>query len=212
MVLPRVKANSAIFRARMRRLGVEIGHELDGALKVLGQRWQRAALKNLRRGTTPPGRRKAAGIPTGNRTGRLANSLFSEVRLKGSRIHKKTLAVGSRMPGQFNPARIQEDGGVIRPRKSQFLAVPLPAAFRGRAVADPPRSYKNTFVVRSRKGQLFIVQPKGDGGFNFLFKLAKKVTLKPRLGFVSTLKKVLEKHRNPEFVKALNKAARRAFG
>lgn len=45
------------------------------------------------------------------------------------------------------------DETVIRPRRGQYLAIPLPAALTGAGVERrPPRAYRNTFV---RKGIIF---------------------------------------------------------
>lgn len=213
MATPGQTNNAEQMRRQIDKFGQRVGFAMDGAFNRLGQRWDKAMQARTRGGTTEPGVRKPPGTPTGRRTGRLARSLFSETFGLGNRIEGKGLFFGSRTPGQYNYAQIQEEGGTIRPRNSKYLAIPLPDAYRGRSVADPPRSYRDTFVQRNPKtGKLFIIQQARGGKFNFLFLLAKQVKLQPRLGMVSTMRNVLKRHQRRELVRALEIAAEDTFG
>ena len=75
-------------------------------------------------------------------------------------------------------ARIQELGGEIKPVHAQYLAVPLEAAKTptGR-VRGGPRTFANTFIIRSRSGSLLIMQRHG-GGIRPLFALTKSITVR----------------------------------
>lgn len=61
-------------------------------------------------------------------------------------------------------AFIQEHGGTITPKKSKFLAIPLSAARTpaGGSRGDP-RDFKNTFVAKSKQGNLIIFQKNNVG-------------------------------------------------
>lgn len=112
------------------------------------------------------------------RSGSLVRSFNSEAR--GSDIN--TLTVESFSAG--NPyARIQEEGGTITPKKT-WLTIPLDAARTASGVArGNARSFTDTFFIMTKKKKLLLVQKRGDEIVP-LFILVKKVTLKPRLGFV----------------------------
>ena len=59
-------------------------------------------------------------------------------------------------------AAVHEHGATIRPRRAKYLAIPLPAALSSRGtLLRRPRKWKNTFVAKSRKGNLIIFQKRG---------------------------------------------------
>lgn len=212
MVKPRAETNAAQIRRSVNVFRSRIGIELDESLDRLGQRWDRAMIKRLKSGSTEPGVRKPPNKPTGFRGGDLARSLTSGVVKEGPVIEGKKLAFGSRMPGRFNYAKVQEEGGVITPKNKKYLAIPLPDAWRGRSSVEPPRFFADAFVQRNPKsGKLFIIKEDGRGGFLFLFLLAKKVTIKPRLGMVDTMRNILKKHQRREIIRALERAGDFAF-
>lgn len=80
---------------------------------------------------------------------------------------------------------VHETGATIRPRRAQYLTVPLPPALDSRGVPRKPnaRAWRDTFVIKSRRGNLLIVQKRADGGINPLYVLKKEVTIPPRLAF-----------------------------
>lgn len=196
------------FRTRLRDT------ELGKALEDLGQRWLGAMVRRVRSGSTPAGQLKASGSPTGFRTGRLARSFVAEV--EESPEGPRFLSFGSRMPGQLNYARVQELGTVgkggelpdIVPTRSKFLAVPLPAAFRGRSVSDPPRSYADTFIRPSKsvRGEAVIFQRRGIN-VEPIFALKKSVALEPRLGMRDTMREVFQRQGSPLVQAAIRRAA-----
>ena len=68
-------------------------------------------------------------------------------------------------------ARILEKGGTITPKKAKWLTIPLPGV-KGRA-----SNYPDSFVIKSKSGNLLIVQKKGKSGIVPLFVLKKKVKI-----------------------------------
>jgi phage gpG-like protein len=88
---------------------------------------------------------------------------------------------GNRLPY----ATIHETGGVITPKKGKYLAIPLPAALTKsgsqlRGGAFGARDFKDTFFMRSKKGNLLIMQKKGKHSAVPLFVLKKSVTIPAR--------------------------------
>lgn len=84
---------------------------------------------------------------------------------------------------------IHERGGVIRPRRARYLTIPLPAALdtRGVALRARARDWPNTFVAKSRAGNLIIFQKRGRRDVVPLYVLKKSVRIPPRLGLTRTL-------------------------
>ena len=70
-------------------------------------------------------------------------------------------------------ARIHEKGGRIKAKK-KFLTIPLPGV-KGRAANFP-----DAFIIKSKKGNLLIVEKRGDKGLRPLFALKKEVTIPAR--------------------------------
>lgn len=69
----------------------------------------------------------------------------------------------------------------ISAKRTQYLAIPLGPVLDQRGVArGGPRDYTDTFVIRSRRGNLLIVQKSGDG-ITPLFLLRKSVRIKARV-------------------------------
>lgn len=98
-------------------------------------------------------------------TGKLRRNIVFQVKLFGNRF---SLEIGSR---GVVYSRILEKGGVIRPKRKQWLTVPLPGV-KGRA-----SNYPDAFVIKSKKGNLLIVQKKGRTGLVPLFVLKKSVKI-----------------------------------
>lgn len=93
------------------------------------------------------------------RSGRLANSIGSRVVATGGGI-AGVVGSGIRSGNRVPYADIHENGGVIR--GNPFLAVPLPSALTkaGNPKRSHPRDWENTFVQRSKNGNLIIFQKK----------------------------------------------------
>lgn len=82
------------------------------------------------------------------------------------------------------PMGIHETGGTIRAKSAGYLTIPLPAAMdaRGVPLRKRAREWENTFVARSRKGNLLIFQKRGRDNIVPLYLLKTEVTIRPRLG------------------------------
>jgi hypothetical protein len=75
-------------------------------------------------------------------------------------------------------ARIQELGGVIKARHAKYLTIPLSGAkTKAGVVRGSARSFPDTFVMRSRSGDLLIVQRRGQGVLP-LFVLKPEITIR----------------------------------
>ena len=83
---------------------------------------------------------------------------------------------------------IHETGGWIRATRSQYLTIPLSAALKpdGTPRKRSAREWQNTFVRRSRNGNLIIFQTRGTRIVP-LYVLKKKVRIRARLGLRKAL-------------------------
>ena len=133
--------------------------------------------------------RRGQRLPTGDRTGKLAKRSGRGVNnLKG-----EVKTVGDDVTGSIYvpfPLSVHEDGALIR-KKGKMLAIPLPDALdsRGRPLKRGPRAWRNTFVARSRKGNLLIFQKRGRGEIVPLYVLKDQVKIPRRLGMGVTMEK-----------------------
>lgn len=117
------------------------------------------------------------------RTGRLRSSITHSVTDAGKGLELRLHAGGGRKPVAY--AGIQEHGGTVRPRRGQYLTVPLPGALtaagalRARfAVPGGLRNVPGLFVIRSGAGNLLIVEKRGKKGIRPLFVLKTSTTVK----------------------------------
>lgn len=88
--------------------------------------------------------------------------------------------------GQIGLGRfaIHETGGTIKAKRSRYLTIPLPAALNGSGVPlkKRARDWDNTFVARSRRGNLLIFRKEVRGGVTPLYLLKPSVKIPARLG------------------------------
>jgi hypothetical protein len=134
--------------------------------------------------------RHGAGWPSGTspktlskRSGGMLKSIVESVRVNGTTFDTITGEIGgSRI------ARVQEFGATITPKKAKYLTIPLPAALdqRGVPLKKSARDWDNTFVARSKAGNLIIFQRRG-AIIVPLYVLKTSVTIPPRLGMGATL-------------------------
>lgn len=84
---------------------------------------------------------------------------------------------------------VQEHGAIIRPRNAKYLAIPLPAALNsnGTPRKTGPREWRNTFIAKSRAGNLIIFLKTGRDIVP-LYVLKKRVRLPARLGLRSEMR------------------------
>jgi hypothetical protein len=141
-------------------------------------------------------RSASATTPTATavRTGALRAALGSSVQVTG---HTVTGTLGYVGTGVAAYAGVHEgiDGRsetVIRPTRGKFLAIPLPAARTAAGVAKGgPRDFPNTFIARSRAGNLIVFERLGNKEIRPLFLLRSEVRIKPRPALRPTVDKFL---------------------
>ena len=124
------------------------------------------------------------------RSGRLSQSI-------GALVDRPTLTswIGSgvRTGQPVSYAAIHTTGGILKPTKGKYLAIPMPS-IRQRASGMisgnelSPRDFKGTFFYRSKKGTLMLAQDTGSGIRN-LFSLHRSVKIPKRdyVGATSTI-------------------------
>jgi len=107
---------------------------------------------------------------SGRKTSQLARNIGSKTEVEGS-TYKTVIGTGVGSAKSVVYARIQEEGGTIKPRRRKFLTVPLPG------IMGVASNYPDAFCIRSKAGNLLIVERKGKDGIRPLFVLKKQVTL-----------------------------------
>lgn len=94
-------------------------------------------------------------------------------------------------------ARIQEEGGVVKPTRGKFLTIPFPGV-KGFAA-----NYPKAFLATTAGGQWLLAEPKGKTGIRPLFLLRKSVRLPPRFWFsrpIAAQKPLLARMMSPDGV------------
>ena len=110
------------------------------------------------------------------RTGRLRNSLSSRIYGEGPNL-VALIGSGVNFGERVKYANMLETGATITPKRRQYLTVPLPLALtRAGAMKYPSaREYPDTFVKRSKAGNLIIFQKTGKQTIKPLFVLKKEI-------------------------------------
>lgn len=146
--------------------------------------YMKAVLQSVRqRVDTPyPGGTSPAGAFPGSlskRSGRLLASLADSGVVIGA--SSNPIEVSYKLDGI---AAVHERGATITPKRAKWLTVPLPAALNANGTPKRPsaRDWQNTFIIRSKRGNLLIVQRSGRGIIP-LYVLKKKVVILKRLAF-----------------------------
>jgi len=121
---------------------------------------------------------------SGRKTGQLARS----VGMKMDSGKLTTLIVGTNVKKQTDVkyAKIQDEGGTIRPKGHPYLAIPL------KGIKDRPKDHPGAFVIETKRGRVFLAERewskaggagkgwRGSGykpGLRLLFLLKTEVTL-----------------------------------
>lgn len=171
----------------LRAFGVDVEGDFENLLplaKSIIRKYMTGVVKSVAQrvdGPYPGGTSPAGQFP-GTLSKRSGSLLAS---LNPSRIveteNSKELTTAFTLTGI---AAVHERGATIRAKNSQFLTIPLPRALDKRGVALKPnaRAWKNTFVAKSKKGNLLIFL-KERGGIVPLYALKKTVTIPKRLAF-----------------------------
>jgi phage gpG-like protein len=91
--------------------------------------------------------------------------------------------------GNARYAGIQEYGGVVTPKKASYLTIPLKAALNadGTPKKQSAREWLNTFVIKSKAGNLLIVMRDGPNLVP-LYVLKSQVKIPPRLRMGETVR------------------------
>jgi len=123
------------------------------------------------------------------RTGGGLRGIKKTVRVRGT---QKLDTITGQIGAPF-PISVHEKGATIRAKRAKFLTIPLPAALdsRGVPLRKKARDWPNTFVQRSRRGNLIIFRSNNDGSITPLYLLKKSVKLPARLGLEDALNKQL---------------------
>ncbi len=118
------------------------------------------------------------------RSGKALRSIRSSIRVVGRKVNEIQGEIG----GVFY-LKTHEQGATIRAKKSKFLTIPLPAALNknGTPRVKKARDWDNTFVAKSKKGNLIIFQKRGKKIVP-LYVLKTQVRIPKRLGMERTLK------------------------
>lgn len=122
--------------------------------------------------------------PLMRRSGGLYRALLSSYDVRhGSKIESVVGEIA--LPKKYV---VHETGAIITPKKAKYLTIPLPAAMRanGTPIKPSARDWDNTFVAKSKKGNLLIFR-KTTSGIVPLYALKKQVKIPPRLGLVNTM-------------------------
>jgi hypothetical protein len=111
------------------------------------------------------------------RTGKSVRSILNSVVVSGATYNTTTGKIG----GDY-PLAIHEYGATIT-SKGKLLAIPLPPALNknGVPMRKSPKGWRDTFVGRSKRGNLLIFQRR-KSGIVPLYVLKDHVTIQPRLG------------------------------
>lgn len=122
------------------------------------------------------------------RSGDGLESIFKSIQTLTS---NKQLVMASISAGSLS---FHEEGGTIRAKSAQYLTIPLPAAMdpRGVPLRERARQWDNTFVKKSKKGNLIIFRKiPGARELTPLYILKTSVYIRPRLRMEPTFNDVM---------------------
>lgn len=133
--------------------------------------------------------RNSSGYPGGTSSNSLSSR--SGHAVKTIRNSVKVREEGDEILGVIGGAfylRTHEFGATIRAKRSQYLTIPLPAALdaRGVPIKRRARDWADTFIIRSKKNNLLIVQRQGTKIVP-LYVLKKEVHIPKRLGMLTEI-------------------------
>lgn len=129
------------------------------------QRWTGRTVKRIIR--------NISGKILKTRTAQLRRSIAGRASLLGT-IAQSIIGSGifGRKPVKY--ARIHEKGGKIRAKKAKMLTIPLPG------IKGVAANYPDAFIIKSKAGNVLIVERKGKTGLRPLFVLKKEVDIPAR--------------------------------
>lgn len=120
------------------------------------------------------------------RSGKAVQEIKKSVRVTGDSLDTLRGMIGS---GDAFYLKIHETGGVIKAKNVKYLTIPLPAALNSNGTPKKPsaRDWDNTFVAKSKKGNLIIFQKVGSKIIP-LYVLKTSVKIPARLGMEKALR------------------------
>jgi len=122
----------------------------------------------------------------GRRSGRGLRSIKESINVSGD----TNQAQGSISTGKLT---VHETGAVITAKRAKYLALPMIQALDSRGLPRKagPRAWRNTYVARSKKGNLIIFQKRTGGKVVPLYLLKKKVKMPARLKMGETFESMV---------------------
>ncbi len=119
------------------------------------------------------------------RSGKAVRSIRNSVRVTGDKPEN----IEGRIGGIFY-LRTHEFGATIKAKRATYLTIPTDYALNpdGTPIRPNARSWPNTFVAKSKKGNLIIFQRQPDKSIIPLYVLKKEVKIPARLGMGLRLK------------------------
>jgi len=159
------------FERLLERAGPEFARLLRREMEETGLRMEAAGKLNARNRMKTP-------------TGNLSRSIGHEVRGSGATL-ETSLRAGGRLAGRGDVvyARIQELGGVVRPTRAKWLAIPTDSvktaagASRYASPRDYPKPLRFVFLLF---GLAALVEDMPDGTMKARWWLKKKTTIRPK--------------------------------
>lgn len=143
------------------------------------------------------------GGTTGDRLGVRSGRLRSATHAMKTKIENGSVSGGTEVGVRYASTHIGPKGKktTIRPKKSNWLTIPLPAALTGagRMKYDSARNYPNLRFIPTRSGSPILAQV-GDGQVIPFFVLKKRVDIMTRVH-----PEVVEQEVSPTLVKIIDK-------
>lgn len=169
---------------RYDKLGPVLKARMEWFLKGIAQALYKAHSTPWPGGTSPKGKEPGT---LSMRSGRAVRSILQSVKVRG----ESPGDIQGRIGGVFY-LRTHEFGATIRAKKANYLTIPLKAALNpdGTPKRKKAKDWSNTFVAKSKKGNLIIFR-KVDGGIEPLYLLKKEVKIPARLGMGFRLRQQL---------------------
>lgn len=154
-----------------------------------------------RHGGSYPGGTSASTLS--RRSGAAVRSIRRSVAVSGGTVGEIVGRIGG-----VHHLVAHEFGATVKAKNGGWLTIPLPAALNANGTPKKPRArdWPNTFIIKSKKGNLLIVQKKGRGILP-LYVLKKSVRIPARLGMGDELTKAL-----PLFLNRLRRRVKKEFG
>lgn len=169
-----------------RKAAAPVSREMMVLLEKVADRMQRLHGNPWRSGGT--------GQRLFTRTGKGLESIRRSIKVSGrARIETLVGQIGAKAP-----IALHEKGRRgVRATRAKFMTIPLPAALSGRGtpLRRRARDWPNTFVAKSRAGNLIIFQRRGDEIVP-LYLLKREVSFPPRLSMEDSIRKQLSPFAN----------------